>query len=102
MRPPPRSQERTVGDRYTCTSTAQVPLIAPQTMFDDRLSRLDLGIAKRIALTQRVRLQGNFNIYNVFNGSASSTLNITYGPLWLQSSLLQDGRMVQFSGLLTI
>ena len=35
-----------------------------------------------------MRLQANFNIYNVFNGSASSTLNTNYGPLWLQPSLL--------------
>jgi hypothetical protein len=84
-----------------CSATATVPLIVPQTMFDDRLTRLDLRLAKRIAISQRVRLQGNFNIYNVFNGSASSTLNTTYGPLWLQPSLLQDGRMVQFSALVT-
>ena len=84
-----------------CTSTATIPLIVPQTMFDDRLSRLDVRIAKKIALTQRVRVQGNFNIYNVFNGSASSTLNTNYGPFWLQPSLLQDGRMLQFSATLT-
>jgi Carboxypeptidase regulatory-like domain len=89
------------GTRVVCTSTATVPLIVPQTMFDDRLSRLDLRVAKRIAVTPRVRLQANFNIYNVFNGSASSTLNTSYGPLWLQPSLLQDGRMLQFSGMLT-
>jgi hypothetical protein len=83
-----------------CVATATVPLITPQTMFDDRLSRLDLRVAKRIAINQRVRLQGNFNIYNLFNGSASSTLNTNYGPLWLQPSLLQDGRMVQFSASL--
>src|SRR6266853_2181265 len=76
-----------------CTSTATIPLIVPQTMFDDRLSRLDLRLAKKFAITQTIRLQGNFNIYNVFNGSASSTLNTNYGPLWLQPSLLQDGRM---------
>jgi hypothetical protein len=84
-----------------CTSTATIPLIVPQTLFDDRLSRLDLRVAKRIAVTQKVRLQANFNIYNLFNGSASSTLNTNYGPLWLQPSLLQDGRMVQFSANLT-
>jgi hypothetical protein len=84
-----------------CTSTATIPLIVPQTMFDDRLSRLDLRLAKKFAITQRVRVQGNFNIYNLFNGSASSTLNTNYGPLWLQPSLLQDGRMVQFSASLT-
>ena len=64
-------------------------------------ARLDVRLAKRIALTQRMRLQANFNIYNVFNGSASSTLNTNYGPLWLQPSLLQDGRMVQFSANMT-
>jgi hypothetical protein len=85
----------------TCTATATVPLIAPQTMYDDRLTRLDLRIAKRIAVSQRMRVQANFNIYNVFNGSASSVLNNNYGPLWMQPSLLQDGRMVQFSGTLT-
>jgi hypothetical protein len=84
-----------------CSSTATVPLIVPQTMFDDRLTRLDLRVAKRFALTQRMRLQTNVNIYNVFNGSASSTLNTTYGPSWMQPSLLQDGRMVQFSSTLT-
>jgi hypothetical protein len=84
-----------------CTSTAAVPLIVPQTMFDDRFTRLDVRLAKRIAVTPKMRLQANFNIYNVFNGSASSTLNTNYGPLWLQPSLLQDGRMVQFSANLT-
>ena len=83
-----------------CTATATIPLIAPETMFDDRLSRLDLRFAKRIAVSPRARLQANFNIYNLFNGSASSTLNTNYGPVWLQPSLLQDGRMVQFSASL--
>lgn len=84
-----------------CFATATVPLIVPQTMFDDRLTRLDLRFAKRLALTNRLRLQANLNIYNVFNGSASSVLNLNYGPSWLQPSLLQDGRMVQFSSTLT-
>jgi hypothetical protein len=52
-------------------------------------------------VSQRMRLQANVNVYNVFNGSASSVLNVNYGPLWLQPSLLQDGRMLQFSGSLT-
>jgi hypothetical protein len=85
----------------TCTATATVPLIAPQTMYDDRLTRLDLRLAKRLSLSDRMRLQANVNIYNVFNGSASSILNLNYGPLWLQPSVLQDGRMLQFSAMLT-
>ena len=85
----------------SCVATATVPLIVPQTMFDDRLTRLDLRFAKRLVLSTRMRLQANFNVYNVFNGSASSVLNLNYGSSWLQPSLLQDGRMVQFSGTLT-
>src|SRR5262249_47918712 len=30
------------GSQVVCTATALVPLIVPQTLFDDRLSRLDL------------------------------------------------------------
>jgi hypothetical protein len=89
------------GTRPVCTSTATIPLIVPQTMFDGRLTRLDLRLAKKFVVSERVRVQGNVNIYNLFNGSASSTLNNTYGPLWLQPSLLQDGRMLQFSANVT-
>jgi len=65
------------------------------------LTRLDLRLGKRMTLSDRMRLQANVNLYNVFNGSASSTLNTNYGPLWLQPSLLQDGRLLQFSASLT-
>ena len=54
-------------------------------------------MTKRFQLTSRVRLTGNFNLYNVLNGSAILVENLTYGPLWLQPSLMQDGRMIQFS-----
>ncbi len=89
------------GTRAVCTSTATVPLIAPQTLFEGRYTRLDLRVAKRLQLTQRVRLTGNFNVYNLFNGSAIQTENLNYGSLWLQPSLTEDGRMVQFSANLT-
>ncbi len=88
------------GVQVVCTQRATVPLIIPQTEFDDRLNRLDLRMAKRFALTTTMRLQANINIYNVFNGSAISTLNTNFGPVWLQPTLMQDGRMVQFSGTL--
>jgi hypothetical protein len=75
-------------------------LIVPQTQFDNRLNRLDLRMAKRFALTPRMRLQANINVYNVFNGSAISTYNTNFGPVWLQPTLMQDGRLLQFSGTL--
>jgi hypothetical protein len=89
------------GARPVCTNTASVPLIVPQTLFEDRYSRLDLRVGKRLQLTQRVRLQANVNVYNVLNSSAIQIENQNYGPLWLQPSLIEDGRMVQFSGNIT-
>jgi Carboxypeptidase regulatory-like domain len=89
------------GTRANCTNTAAVPLMIPQTQFEDRYTRLDLRVGKRVQLTQHVRLQANFNVYNIFNGSAIQVENTNYGPLWLQPSLIQDGRMVQFSANLT-
>ena len=81
--------------------TATVPLIIPQTVFEDRFTRLDFRVGKGIRLNNRVRLQANADFYNLLNGAAVLALNTTYGPQWLVPSAIQDGRMVQFSGSLT-
>jgi len=81
--------------------TVVVPLVQPGTMFADRMTRLDLRLGKRLRLTERVTLQGNLNVFNVFNGAAIHALNTTYGGSWQVPSRTQDGRMVQFSGTLT-
>ena len=89
------------GTRANCTNTAVIPLMAPMTQFEDRYTRLDLRLGKKINLSPRMRLQANLNIYNIFNGSAIQVENLNYGPLWLQPSLIEDGRMVQFSANFT-
>jgi hypothetical protein len=89
------------GARNPCTNTALVPLIVPQSLFEDRYTRLDLRLSKRFQLNQRFRLTGNLNLYNITNGSAIQIENLNYGSLWLQPSLIEDGRMVQFSANLT-
>ena len=81
--------------------TTVVPLVVPGTMFGDRMTRLDLRVGKRVRLNERVTLQGNLNVFNVFNGAAVHVLNTTYGSNWQVPSRTQDGRMVQFSGTLT-
>lgn len=81
--------------------TVVVPLVQPGTMFADRMTRLDLRVGKRLRLTDRVILQGNLNVFNVFNGAAVHVLNTTYGSNWQVPSRTQDGRMVQFSATLT-
>jgi hypothetical protein len=76
-----------------------VPLVAPQTLFEGRLTRLDLRLTKLIRI-QRIRLQANVDAYNVLNGSAVKQTTNTYGSRWLLPTDILEGRIVQFSGQL--
>ena len=50
-----------------------MPLIPPQTQFEDRLNQLDLRLSKVMRMGPRYRLQANFDVYNVFNASSMLT-----------------------------
>ena len=95
------------GTRSPCNATATVPLIRPQTMFEDRRTQLDLRLTKRINLGPRMKVDANLDVYNVFNASAVNAVNQTYGPRWLQpvgqayaGGAIMDGRLVQVGGRL--
>jgi hypothetical protein len=81
--------------------TVSVPLIAPQTQFEGRISRLDLRLGKSVQVTPRVRLQANLDVYNVMNANPIITLTNTFGPRWLQPEFILDGRILQVSTRLT-
>jgi hypothetical protein len=89
------------GTRVPCTATATAPLVAPGTLYDHRIRRLDLRITKYVRLSQRLRLQGNLDLYNAFNGSSAVQVNNAYGPQWRQPTEVQDPRIVQVSGQLS-
>ena len=78
-----------------------VPLVAPNTLFDPRVSRLDLRLAKRLDVSQTKRLQVNFDVFNVMNGSYVLGQNNTFGTTWQKPSQTMDGRMFQLSANLT-
>jgi hypothetical protein len=76
------------------TGTVNVQLIEPGTMFGKRQRQLDLRISKRHRIG-RVRLTGNLDISNIFNGSAVTSQNNTYGPNWQVPSAIQFGRFAK-------
>jgi hypothetical protein len=80
--------------------TANVPLVAPQTIFEDRIRRLDLRLTKIFRLTPRVRLQANLDAYNALNSSAVQSLITAFGPSWLSPATILDARIFQVSGQL--
>ena len=80
--------------------TATVPLIAPQTVFEDRLSRLDLRLSRNFDI-RGVRLQANVDFYNALNASSVRSVNTTYGAAWRTPTQILDPRIVQFGGTLS-
>ena len=82
-------------------ATANVPLIAPQTLFEGRIRRLDLRVTKIFKVTPRTRLQANLDAYNALNSSAVQSLQTTFGPNWRSPTTILDPRILQFSAQLT-
>ena len=78
--------------------TANVPLIAPQTMFEGRIRRLDLRLTKFFQITKTMRFQANLDAYNALNSSAIQSLITAYGASWLRPATILDPRILQVSG----
>ena len=82
------------------TRTATVPLVAPRTLFEPRITRLDLRVSK-IFQINRVRLQLNLDAYNALNNSDIVTINSTFDSRWRQPNLILDPRQFQVGGQLS-
>jgi hypothetical protein len=72
------------------SATAQ--LIAPGTLFGDRINQIDLRIGKTIKV-QRARIQAAVDIYNLLNTSAVLSQNNTYGSAWRTPTNILQGRL---------
>ena len=78
-----------------------MPLVAANTLFNPRVSRLDLRLAKRLNVSPTKRLMVNFDVFNVLNGSYVLGQNNTFGTTWQKPSQTMDGLMFQLSANLT-
>ena len=77
-----------------------MPLVAPNTLFDGRMSRLDLRVSK-IFKRGRTRLQINLDAYNALNDSAILSVNSTFDARWRQPNSVIDPRLLQIGGQLS-
>ena len=78
-----------------CTATVNVAVIPPNTKFEDRFSQVDFRVAKTIRIGN-MRVQGMFDLYNLFNTSAVLSESFAYGPAWLRPSGVLGGRLAKF------
>jgi hypothetical protein len=78
------------------TRTVNVPLISPQTRYEQRRTQLDVRVSK-IVRVAKTRVQANLDIFNMLNASSVLEVNNTFGAQWRQPSRILDPRMVQVS-----
>jgi len=78
-----------------CTATSTVQLIAPYSLFGERLNQVDFRAAKTFTVN-RARIRGMVDLYNLFNASSVLILNNRYGPAWQQPFVVLAGRFVKF------
>ena len=84
----------------TCNASVVIDMVAPNTVFEDRLQQMDVRASRSFQLA-RVRLRGNADLYNIFN--AGNVLNMTTrhsglnGGQWLRPIQILGGRMFKLS-----
>ena len=77
--------------------TSTVELIAPGTMFSERLNQMDLRFSKSFRVGS-VRVKGNLDVYNLFNINTVLRMNTVYGSNWLQPALITQARLFRLGG----
>jgi hypothetical protein len=80
-----------------CTSTVEIDLIPPNSVYEERIQQVDLRLS-RIFHFGKARLQLSGDLYNIFN--VSNILNETtrYGTAWLNPISIMGGRLFKFTG----
>jgi hypothetical protein len=77
-------------------STASVPLITPGTVYEPRVTRLDLRLGKVVPFSSNGRIQANVDLYNVLNSSDFTDMTTAFGARFRLPFTVLDGRLLQF------
>ena len=72
-----------------------MPLIAPGTLFGDRLNQVDFRLSKTFALRGSRRVQGLLDLYNMLNANPVLALNNTFGSQWQRPTQILQGRLLK-------
>jgi len=81
------------------TSTAATALIAPGTLYGDRVTQVDVRFGKVFRVAHS-RIQASMDLFNVLNSSAILSQNNTFGPSWQSPTNILQGRLIKFGAQL--
>jgi hypothetical protein len=78
-------------------NSVTVNLVAPQTLFGDRINQVDFRVAKVLRFA-RARAQVGVDVFNVMNSNVPLGYIQTFGSTWLRPTSVMDARFARVSG----
>jgi hypothetical protein len=84
----------------TCNATVRTELIPPNTMFEPRLTQVDVRLSRLFRLAGASRVRGSVDIYNLFNASSVLSMTPTYGAAWMNAAQVLSARLLRVSAQL--
>jgi hypothetical protein len=88
-----------IGRPLTTSGALTVNLLAPGTLYGDRVRQLDFAVKKIIPFAGR-RLTVGLDIYNVMNNNVTLAFNQTYSPTaagWLAPTSYMNPRVFRLN-----
>ncbi|HEU5258237.1 MAG TPA: carboxypeptidase regulatory-like domain-containing protein [Vicinamibacterales bacterium] len=83
-----------------CTQTVRTELIPPNTMFEPRLTQVDLRVSRSFRMMGSARLRGSLDIYNIFNANSVLSMTPTYGASWRNAAQVLSPRLLRIGAQL--
>jgi len=82
-----------------CTSTVEIDMIPPNSIYEDRVQQVDLRLT-RLFRFGKTKVQGSADLYNLFNRSSVLNMTTRYGSAWLSPISIMGGRLFKFTAQL--
>lgn len=74
-------------------ASVTVPLLVPGTKYLDRWNQVDVRLAKKFQV-RKVKMQGQFDMFNVLNGSNILSSNEAFGSTLDRPTAILQGRLL--------
>ena len=86
----------------TCNQTVTLDLIPNNTIFGERITQLDVRFSRSFPLGGDMRVQGNFDIYNILNNNSVLAEQTRYSTAeWRNAIQIMGGRLIKIGAQLS-
>jgi hypothetical protein len=79
----------------TCAETVTVQLYPSTTVYEKRLSQVDLRLSRTFVLPGNRRIRGSLDLLNLFNANTVLRINDRFGPSWQNVLQILTGRLIK-------